>query len=281
MKDDILLFGFLVGVVCLAAGIVALSIKQIIDLRHQAELRHKMRCLRRPKQPWVTIIVDALGKSDSESALTLRALEKVHYYNYDVVIVKGLSLSRHQTAIALRGAYQKSQRGSVVVVLTAGELVDRAFVKRAVVSQGRRATWRVATNINGVSDEVGQLTGIIRMLEINYWQIFHTGRVFTAQDFVSNENRSVFGWRYDMGARGALNLLVFVAVSLAVVVTGELKLFWYIWLIFAAYGLGVIWLQNRQTLRVRLILTYSVPLAPLLLPVASAVHLFLRIMAAK
>ncbi len=276
MKDDILLFSFFVAVLCFAIGIVALSIKQIIDLRHQAELRHKMRCLRRPKQPWVTVVVDAIGKSDVATALTLKSLNKVHYYNYDILVVKGAGLTKKQSAQALKLGYSKSRRGTVVIVLDAGEVVDEALIKRAVASQNKQAAWRVAVYEKIETGSGPQLMDVIRMLEKDYWQLVRPTKVFTSDGFITGDGKPKSTLRYNSHFRDTIAVMLFATIILAAFAVGELRLIFGAWLLVTAYGLGVIWLSCYQNIKTKLVLVFSASLSTFLFPVVGVMRLFSR-----
>lgn len=268
MSDEILLFSFLVGSLVVAVAVTGLSAGQMVKLYHHSKVMYAMRRLRQSKQPWVTIIIDGLGMPATEVDLTLKSLERLHYYNYDILVVKGMVLTGRRKFDAINEAYTRSRVGEIVLLLAAGDEVDAAFVKRSIARLDGKRCCRVVPNERQAAKNSLQLGGLIKLLEADYWQTLQTAQVLTSEAFLKR-GQNVMS-RYSRGLRLITSMIVWLAVILAIGLTGKLIIIWYVWLILTAYGLATVWLESA-TVAHKLRLSYVAPLALFIVPVWSVV----------
>ena len=136
--------------------LIAASVYDAVLISRRQQLKALMRRLRRPRQPWVTVLLYADNNAASIEA-SLDSLRKSYYHHYDVVVINNAStdhtkqvlksyLQKHtrvafrifqkrkKTAklTALREGYRLSQKGELVLVMNANSKVERDFIKAGV-----------------------------------------------------------------------------------------------------------------------------------------------------
>lgn len=245
---------FLFFVLATLAAIIVRIFMHLYQIFEEPNIQKRMRKLRKPVQPWVTVLVCA-GGNESNVAVSLGSLRKSYYHHYDIVVAKDSSLK------ALKAAYQKSHRGEVVITMKAGAEVLPSFIKRAVATKERRTQVRLAVRN---STSITSLGGIVVSLRNVLWQRAHNVWVSDSKHIHGVENQpQLYG----------VDIAVFVAIILVSILTHETIIFWYSWLVATSYLCAIIWL-DEETIRTKVRLTFSAFSALFLLPVASVVALF-------
>lgn len=291
MSETALIISFLIGLLIVAAGAIVLSVLQIRRIAFEEVLKRRMRRLRGTLQPTVTVLVYARQRGNEVEA-TLQALRKNRYRNVDIVVVDDAStdetaavvkafsarypkvaiqLLRRRTlttvSAALQAGYRKSQRGSLVLVVSAGMIVPTSHIKRAVASCRSRAAWRVPLDTR--LDAQLDLVTIGHFLKMNYWQGGNASSLYEARYFMQAETHDIMmddGWalaRAIVGSVALVTLLAWAMMSFGFIVL------WYVWMLVTAYGLVAVWLRYGQAIRDRLVLTFTLPLALFLIPLTS------------
>lgn len=253
----IILLGF---VILASADIMRRAAGQIIRMRRFVQLRTTMRHLRRPVQPWVTVII--YGKrDDAHYDASFRSVRRNRYHAYDIVTV-GPRAKTYQTA------YRKSKRGKLVIYLPAGQVIDRNLIKRAVALHITQREWRVA--VEPLPTRVYGLLGILQELRDMIW-----GRPMVVEASISAalrykkipDSHAVYSQKVIPAAHHVIAVLL---IAIAVWYEG-LDVLWYIWVIVTAYLLVLIWLRYETTPSERWKLSFVVPSALFLLPVSSII----------
>ena len=218
----------------------------------EPDIQKRMRKLRKPVQPWVTVLVYARN-NETGTRNSLKALLRSQYHNFDVVIVKDYS---GNIVEALKKGYQKSQHGKVVISLQAGVIAPPSFIKRAVAMKGERRQISLRVTKPMLTSSLVQ---IVHSLSDSLWQRGSRVRVSGAKNIVSPKNMP----RVDF-----LITALFVGIVSLSLVTNELIIVWYSWLIFTSFLLSTIWL-NEEKIMIKIQLSFSAISAFFLLPVAS------------
>lgn len=231
--------------------IIVLIFIHLYQIFEEPSVQKKMRKLRKPMQPWVTVLLYSRN-NEAQTRNSLKALLRSQYHNFDIVIVDDHS---GNTAEALRKGYRKSQRGKVVISLQAGVIVPPLFIKRAVVLKGerRQISLRIARPLL-----TNSLAQIINSLNNSLWQSANKVRVSGAKNILSPYTTL----RVDF----FITVLFIGIVSLSLV-TNELTIIWYSWLIFTSFLLATIWL-NEEKVPTKIQLSFSAISALFLLSVA-------------
>lgn len=295
MNEALLLYGFFVGIMVVALACMVLSGLQLLALRRNQETKRAMRRLRGNNQPTVTVLV-YVRNQQAHVVKTLAALRRNHYHAFDVVVVDDASsdasarvargfavqypamalhvLRRRQfttTQAALQAGYRKSRRGSIVLVVTPNLMIDPAFIKRTVAARRNTPTWRAGASEKGLSSEL-TLGDIGHVLERNYWQLRDSGKAYAARSFLRKRPGISHLVNYQGGIRAFVGVLLIAIGAAGAWLAFGVTIFWYLWVVVTAYGLAAIWLRYGVSLRDRLILTLSVPLALFLVPVAGSMR---------
>lgn len=269
-------------------AIIVLICVHLYQIFEEPAIQKRMRQLRKPVQPWVTVLLYARNNEASIEA-SLKALLRSHYHHYDIVVVDDCSrdgtflrvrnfitihpespvnyLHRrvHQTTRdALKAGYRKSKKGKVVISLQAGTLVSPSFLKRAVAIKQQRMqlTMRVSEPVSTDS-----LSGIIQTLKNLVWHHMYQVQVSDAKNINAVKRQIQFDF---------LGVFILAAIILTSLAIHEAIIFWYSWLIVTSYVWAVIWL-NEEKIRIKLRLTFSALSALFLLPVASIVMVFSQV----
>lgn len=270
MDNQWLVMALLVLVMLASLDIIRRSVGQVIQTRHIARLHAVMRRLRRPAQPWVTVII--YGKKDEAGyAATVRSLRRSRYYAYDVVTV-GPRARTYQTA------YRNSQRGKLVLCVPSGCVVDRHLIKRAVALREERREWQVAIEPQLVR-AIG-LVAMIRELGNMIWGRHIVVDACVAAALRHKEVPMMNGFSVQKAVPAIVQILA-VIVSVAVVWVEGLDALWYVWLLLSVYVLALIWLHYETVPAERWKMTFLVPSALFLLPVSSIIVASLQLFARK
>jgi len=210
-----------------------------------------MRKLRKPVQPWVTVLLYARNNEAGVKA-SVKALLRSHYHNFDIVIVNDYS---GDTKKDLRIGYEESKKGGVAISLQAGAIVPASFIKRSVAIKGKRkqVTMRISTPVL-----MNSLTDIFQSLNNLLWQHAYKVHVGDADTILLAKNTP----RYDF----LMTLLFIGIVSLSLIIKEPIIL-WYSWLIVTSYLLAIIWLKEDRA-RSKLQLSFSAFSALFFIPVS-------------
>lgn len=242
----------------LSADIFRRIFSEIFHIQRQQKARKIMRQLRKPVQPWVTILL--YGESDGLET-TLRSLRKSHYHNYDIVTV-GHRAQTYQTA------YRKSKRGKIVIPLEAGVEVDPAFIKRAVAMKDGERSWKVEIKVSLL--EVDSFNKVITCLQKILWKQSRRVEVFIAAELKKkkiNRRSSVLP-----KLTPVLTQVIAIGLIVAGVTAADLLVLWYAWILVSAYTLTLVWLSSDVRMAQRASLSLAVPSALFLVPVASIIE---------
>jgi hypothetical protein len=252
MSSEWLFLGFLIASSIAAIDIIRRAFVEVIALERRQALEKAMRRLRKPVQPWVTVLVSGARDSDAFT-VTSRSLEKSRYHYFDVV----------KLYTSYQSAYRRSKRGKIVIILEAGQTVDRAFLKRAVASRSAKQQWWVellpATEMEqGLINITSKLHAILRLK--NWSRV----RVYSERQF---KKIKIFKHTY----RETLPLAEIALLGLVTcgIVFGGALGFLYGWAVSSTYLLALIWIQYGTSFDERLKLSYSSISALFFLPIAS------------
>lgn len=293
MSSEGFLLVFFVLVVLAAIDIVRRAVFAILRERRQRKLQEAIRRLRRPSQPHVSVLVYAHKSTDAVEA-TLDSLRRSQYGAFDVVVVNGVlnkkeysSQTRLDVALlqrritgsrmdAYRAAYRKSRHGKVVLCVNAGDILDPLCVKRAVIAldnheQGRIPVEREMKH-KGVSGVASLLRGLLQ--DSPLFVRAYRRRALRHAKNTGRINKFLWGlvrvsWEVTL-----------VGVVVASFVLGPLML-WYVWIVFSAYLLALIWLKGEWRISQKLAPSFAVPSALFLLPIASFVEAAFQLGARK
>jgi len=250
--SDLLTFIFLCTALIVLLGITVLIFIHLYQIFEEPKIQKQMRKLRKPVQPWVTVILYSRNNQPLVD-VSLKAILRSHYHNFDVAMVD----DRAGDGIkALKKAYRNSQKGEVVMSLRAGVIVPPAFIKRAVAIKGSRS--QLALRISK-SLTPGSLTGMFQSLNSLLWQRADKVQVSDARNITLPKT----GLQLDI-----LATLFFISVVSLSIATQEPILLWYAWLIFTSYLLAVIWLKEEKV-KQKIRLSFSAISAMFYLPVAN------------
>lgn len=247
-------------IVLVSADSMRRALSELARIRYEQKLRPVLRRLRKPVQPWVTVIIYRASTSD-ELEKTLTSLRYSRYHAYDVVVV-GPRAKTYQTA------YRKSKRGKIIVCLPAGQTVDPGFIKRAVAMQQGRRTWRVALN-EPVRQAEG-LVGIVMQLRAIIWGKPALVDVCTS---AALRNKRIEPTGFSLAHYSAeLTQATVVAASVTAVIIEGWDALWYIWLLVSVYLFMLVWIRYDVVRKARLRVSFAIPSALFLLPVASVIQ---------
>jgi cellulose synthase/poly-beta-1,6-N-acetylglucosamine synthase-like glycosyltransferase len=282
MTNDILNAIFLLFVLATLVAIIGLVCMHLYQIFEEPGLQKRMRQLRKPIQPWVTVLLYAHNDETTIEA-SLKSLLRSNYYCYDIVVVddrstdatakrvqdfiashQKISISllrrrvKHTAQGALKAGYRKSKKGKIVVSLRAGTIVQSSFLKRAVATKQERPqiVLRVTEPI-----ALESLSSIIQSLVNLVWHRSYKVQVSDVKN-ITFVNKPA---RVELIGPFVLAALIFTSIILK-----EGIVLWYSWLIVTGYVYAVIWL-NEAKIRYKLRLTFSGLSALFLLPVASIV----------
>jgi hypothetical protein len=250
--DSVLLFGFLILLTLGAVDCIRRAFLEVLALERQQLLAKSMRKLRKPVQPWVTVLVTG-AKDDVAFATTWHSLQKSYYHHFDIV----------KTYTSYQAAYRRSRKGKIVIVLKAGQTVDRAFIKRAVALEANAPSWWVdlpesAHPMNGLMDMSNAFHALFRL---KHWARV---KVYTSKKFKKTTHFSE-SYRETIPL---VEVLLFAILLTGTIIGGAIG-FLYAWLIFTLYVISLVWIGREGTMRERLTLTISSISALFILPVAS------------
>jgi hypothetical protein len=270
MNNEWLTAFFMGGLVLIALDITRRALIEMQRIEHEQRIKNAMRRLRRPQHVWVTVL---LYGEDGETAFerTKRQIQRNRYEHFDVVRVK-----KH-TAAGYRTAYQKSRRGEIILCVRAGDFIDRQCIKRAVVLQtiqSRRHThaktqcWRIPILKPALIAD--GLRGVAERLRLAVWQPSPAYiEVYTRRGLRTRTDvKTLAVKRTHHVAIGGLVTIFAILLGASVHVVA----FLYIWTLFSVYIGVLVWLSaptSTGTFRAKLQLTFAVPSALLLMPVAS------------
>lgn len=231
-------------------AVLVLVFTHLYQIFEEPNIQKRMRKLRKPMQPWVTVLLYARNNEAGVKA-SVKALLRSQYHNFDIVIVNDYL---GDTKKALRIGYKESKKGEVVVSLQAGATVPRSFIKQSVATKGKRkqVTMRISapTLMNSLTDVFQSLNNLL-------WQRTHKVHVSDADTILLAKNTH----HYDF-----LITVLFIGIVLLSLIIKEPIILWYSWLIVTSYLLATIWLKEDRV-RNKLQLSFSAFSALFFIPV--------------
>lgn len=263
MSNEWLTFLFFIAAIILAMDVTRRAVIEMYRANGEKAQLAALRRLRKPIQPWVTVLI--YSKNQSESLVrTVRQVCRSRYALFDVVAISDRATDDTEARIiayqasvthdrlrflkrrklgsmgdAYRAGYRKSRHGSIVICLQAGDTVDPLLLKRAVISTGTKQIWQVDLQQNDTQEG---LFGIVQRIQRAVWNYSIKIQVCTSRAL-----------RHLRIKRRGLHLvgssLVWV-VALALIVTVALintLAFWYVWLLCTVYSLALVWLSARES----------------------------------
>lgn len=258
MSSEWATFIFLLLVILATADIIRRAIMTVARDRQEQRNRRAMRRLTRKKQPQVTVLVYSSGQVDALKA-TLRSIRHSKYAAYDVVVADEQRSSKKN---AYREAYRKSKKGTLVVLLTAGELLDPYALKRAVVSRNGRSRWRVPVRLR--EEMHPGIVGVVTRLQSIVWGSSPTVEASTAKALKSGNVRPTLGVREEMSVLASIMLGVALLLS---AYAGD-TMIWYLWVVFSGYLFALLLVHTEMSGQAgKLIL--SIPSALFLIPITA------------
>lgn len=233
-------------------AVIVLIFLHVSRIFNEPNIQKRMRKLRKPVQPWVTVLLYARNDQEGVSS-SLKALLRSHYHNFDIVIVNDYS---QDTKAALKKGYRKSEKGKIVISLQAGTVVPPSFIKRAVSMKGerKRLTIRISDPVRMTS-----LTEIFESLNNSLWQRAYKVHISDATTILPPKTTL----QLDL-----LFAVLFAGIVLLSVIINEPIVLWYSWIIFTGYLLAIIWLKEDRV-RTKIQLSFSAFSALFFLPVTS------------
>ena len=238
-------------------AVIVLIFMHLFQIFEEPNIQKRMRKLRKPVQPWVTVLLYARN-NEAGVRSSVKALLRSHYHNFDIVIVNDYS---GDTKKALKMGYRKSEKGEVVMSLEAGDIVTPSFIKRSVAIKAKRkqVTMRISK-----PTPMNSLIEIFQSLNNLLWQRACKVRISDADTILLPKT----ALHYDF----LITLLFIGIVSLSLIIKEPIIL-WHSWLIVTSYLLAIIWLKEDRV-RTKLQLSFSAFSALFFLPV-SIVAVFL------
>ncbi len=279
-------------------GVFYQAVKYVLEVNKEISLRKEMAHLHRKIQPRVTVLLycdDGYG----DIAASINALQKSRYSHYDIVVIDDSGgilprslrheftssrvawLRRHKKTSrhkALRAGYAKSQRGDVVIVVSARQFVSTNSLKMAVAdSDDKRHIWRLqdvsSNDMTTVSDIAAVFFDILSLRDIDAF-------VYTKHAFLrSHTYKTRWLW-----ARRVLFLIIyslFVTLLIATIVSGAYKAFVVVWLVGVSYVLVKVWLTLNYSFSDKRLLSVSVLPMPIILPATGIIYLFSQLFRRK
>ncbi len=263
MSNEWLTFLFFIAAIILAMDVTRRAVIEMSRANGEKAQLATLRRLRKPVQPWVTVLI--YSKNQSESLVrTVRQVCQSRYACFDVVAISDHATDDTEARViayqasvthdrlrflkrrkpgsisdVYRAGYRKSRHGSIVVCLQAGDTVDPLLLKRAVVSAGTKQIWQVDLQQNDTQEG---LFGIAWRIQRAVWN-----RPIKIQVCTSRALRHLSIKRRGLHLVGSS--LVWV-VALALIVTVALintLAFWYAWLLCTIYSLALVWLSARES----------------------------------
>jgi cellulose synthase/poly-beta-1,6-N-acetylglucosamine synthase-like glycosyltransferase len=253
MNDPLMLLLFLIAISIAAVDIIRRAVLLMIEIDKDKLLTKRMRQLRKPVQPWVTILVVTNGNSAALEN-TLKSLKKSYYHNYDVRVVKR----------SVKHAYRQSKRGKIIICLDAGYAVDTYFIKRAVALKTNENGWWVP--LGKAMDARRGILGVTQKLHAVF-RLRSGERVRVVRSSYFNRNPACFRKTYQETVpivEASLLLLIIAGV----VYGGAVGLL-YGWVLFVVYVMALIAVNRDLPSIERLKLSFSSLSALYFLPVAS------------
>jgi len=238
-------------------GIVILICRYAYQIVNEPKIQKRIRRLRKPVQPWVTVLIYS-QPTDTDSQASVKALLKSYYHNFDIVIVKD---SSRNAAKALKKGYQKSQKGTVVISLQAGTIVSPWFLKRAVALKGERKKLHLRISETA---SVKSFAEIILSLESMFWHRAYNVQISDAKNITPVRKKIHIEW---------VMLFIFISVIVTSFTSQEPSIIWYSWLLVTGYLFAIIWLSGEKE-KTKFQLSFSAISALFLLPVASIIMRF-------
>ena len=232
-------------------AVLVLVFTHLYQIFEEPNIQKRMRKLRKPMQPWVTVLLYARNNEAGVKA-SVKALLRSQYHNFDIVIVNDYLGDAKK---ALRIGYKESKKGEVVVSLQAGAIVPRSFIKRSVAIKAKRK--QVTMRISKIT-LMNSLTEIFQSLNNLLWQRACKVHISDADTILLPKT----ALHYDF----LLTLLFIGIVSLSLIIK-EPAILWYSWLIVTSYLLAIIWLKEDR-IRTKLQLSFSAFSALFFLPVS-------------
>ena len=258
MSSEWATFIFLLLVIIATLDIIRRAFMTMRWDRQARRDQKAMRRLKHAKKPWVTVLIYADGRDDALKT-TLQSVRRSSYEHFDSIVVEATGVKKRA---AYKAAYRNSKKGKVVVLLTAGERIDRSALKRAVATRHGRARWRVSVQ----SQQQGRpgIIGLVTQLQVLIWHPKVTVEACTPQALRAGNVRPTLGVREDMAVLASLALGF--AVLLSAYAGGILV--WYVWLVFSGYVIALILLQGGAFAHTGKLFA-SIPSALFLIPITA------------
>jgi len=232
--------------------IVVLIFIHLNEIFEEPNIQKRMRKLRKPIQPWVTVLLYSRN-NETDIDASLKAILKSHYHNFDIVVVNDYSRDAKK---ALNRGYRQSQKGKIVISLPAGVIVPPSFIKRAVAIKLDRKQITLGV---GKPVAIGSLTEIVKSLNGLLWQHTYKVQVSDAKNIMKLKR----SFHFDL-----LTTLFFMTIVSFSIIAKEPIILWYSWLIFTGYLLSTVWLKDEKV-RTKAQLSFSAFSALFVLPVAN------------
>lgn len=231
-------------------AVIVLIFTHLNQIFEEPNIQKRMRKLRKPVQPWVTVLLYA-RHNESGVRSSVKALLRSHYHNFDIVVVNDYS---EDVKKALKIGYRKSEKGKVVVSIQAGAIVPPSFIKRAVaIKNGRkRVTMRLSTPAL-----MNSLTNIFQSINSLLWQRAYKAHISDPDTILLTKNTPYYDFLFTLFFIGIVSLSLIIE---------EPIILWYSWLIITGYLLAIIWLKE-DGVRTKLQLSFSALSALFFLPV--------------
>ncbi len=267
MDNELIVSIFLICVILLSIDIFRRVIGELFRIQRQQKVAKEMRRLRKPVQPWVTIL---LYGDTSKTEITEKSLRKNRYHNYDTVLI-GPRARTYQTA------YRKSKRGKIIIPLPMGIEVDPNFIKRTVAMKEDRRSWKVEVE-QSIREATG-LTEIVTRLQKILW-----GRPIKIEAFISADlkKKKIQNPHTILPViTGVLAQLISIGLIVAGISFSDLTVLWYAWVLVSAYLFILVWFSNGIKISERLSLSMAIPSALFLIPVTSSIEGFFQLSSRK
>lgn len=286
--SELLVLIFLTVALVLLVYLLVLICQNLYDIFEEPKIQKRMKLLTKNKQPSVTVLVYARS-SAATIGDCLESFAKNKYENFDIVVVNDRSKDttakivkqfiKNHPKIAmklsnsykfkndnktLQAAYKKSKRGEVVISLRATTIVPNNFIKRAVATKFHNDYAKLYVDEPAA---MNTLTEIIKTLNNLVWQ--------RSKQVMVSDAKNIMPVKLEVNPE-IIGSIVFILILSVSIITNEIIILWFCWLIVTAYIFSLIWLKQQRVTE-KMLLTFTAISALFLLPISSALQGYLKL----
>ena len=302
MNSQWIEFIFFLLAVVLSLDVTRRAVMVVIKDTKKQHIQRVMRQLRKPLQPHVSVLV--YGKNNArELEKTVRQVRQNRYSSFDIVAISDRStddtatrMQRYCQAVntkhpstrvaflkrrtvsskikTYQAAYRKSVHGDIVLLLEAGQTVDRYFIKRAVALRSNKKQWRLTMESYGKESGYAQQTaqGLYAISQAFMNMLFRAPAYTVACERRELPRVVLPAHHMKQSRRSYIFLIALLACIGAGWMYGGVSALWYGWLLFTLYSIAHIWLQVSTMTKQKWTYTFSAPSALFFIPVTTIAY---------